>query len=66
MTTLKGQGRKILSLGPKIFTHFNGKFSRRPRIQERALLGLRIRLGEYTRKANLEIYLPPKSCCNFT
>ena len=33
MTTQKDQNRK------KIITHFGGKFSRRPRVQDRALLG---------------------------
>ena len=37
----------------------------RSRIQDRALLGWGIYLWEYTRKANFEIYLPPKNCWNF-
>ena len=46
--------------------HFAEKFRRGPWVQVRALLALLIDLLEYTRKANLAIHLPPKSCCNFT
>ena len=43
-----------------------GKLSRRPRVQEKALLGFRVHLCNTFRKANFEIHLPSKSCCNFS
>ena len=41
MRRQKSLSHKILSKGFRKFTHFAGKFSREPRVQERALLGLR-------------------------
>ena len=60
MTAQKGQKSQDTQLGSLKFRHFAGKFSRGPRVQERALLGLRIH--ENTPKKLP--HLPPKSCRN--
>ena len=46
-------------------SNIHGKLSRKPKIQESGMLGLRVYLREYTRKTNFEIHLSSKSCCNF-
>ena len=57
MTTQNSQSRKILSLRPQKFTHFAGKCGRVSQVQEKALVGLCIYLGEYTQIATFEINL---------
>ena len=65
MTTKKDQHCKLLNWQSKKFTHLARTFVRECLAQERALLELQICLWEYTWKANLEIHLPSKCCCNF-
>ena len=63
MTTHKEQGCKMLSLGPQIFTgNLAGGLGFR-----REHCGGYVSISVNTpRKANFEINLPCKSCCNFT
>ena len=61
-TTHKEQGCKMLSLGPQIFTENLGGLGFR---RERCWSYVSISVNT-TRKANFEIHLPCKSCCNFT
>ena len=63
MTTQKGQGCKILSLGPQIFTE---NLAGRPGSRRECCWGYVPIFVHTSRKANFEIHLSFKSCCNFT
>ena len=62
ITTHKEQGYTMLSLGPKIFTGnlAGGLGFRRERCWGYVSIFL-----DTSRKANFEIHVPCKSCCNF-
>ena len=63
MTAHKEQGCKMLSLGPQIFTEnlAGSLWFRRERCRGYVSISVNT-----PRKANFEIHLPCKSCCNFT
>ena len=64
ITTHKEQGCKMLSLGPQIFTENLAEGLGFMMIERcRGYMSISVNTP---RKANFEIHLPCKSCCNFT
>ena len=63
MKTQKDQNHKILSQLSQKFTHFTGKLSRGPRVQERVLWDY---ISVYENTPKKLPHLHPESCHNFT